>query len=338
MALLAASFPDVLWQLWHVFYTIVLPVLVLAGVGWLIQRKAGLDMGTLIRLNFHFVIPVMIYYSLVTSSLTWRAAGQVVAFSVAMVAAQSALGWLIGWARRVPPDMRRVLIMTTMSYNSGNFGMPLQDMAFRQAGLGDAAMLYQAFVMITQNLSNFTWGIFVISGHRKDRALRDNLLHIVTFPPIWAMAAGLATVQIRNWIGPDAAATVAARLDPFWQVALYIKGAFIAVALCTLGAQLALVSRDRRQYPVGLSVVLRLLVGPAIGLGLIYAFGLTGFLAQVMLISTASPTAVNCMLLALQFDNHPDYAARAVFYSTLLSPITVTLVICLAQGGLLPGF
>jgi hypothetical protein len=40
----------------------------------------------------------------------------------------------------------------------------------------------------------------------------------------------------------------------------------------------------------------------------------------------------------MEFENHPDYAARAVFYSTLLSPVTVTLVIFLARGEILPGF
>ena len=44
------------------------------------------------------------------------------------------------------------------------------------------------------------------------------------------------------------------------------------------------------------------------------------------------------MLLCLEFDNHPDFAARAVLYSTLLSPVTVTLVVFLAQSKLLPGF
>lgn len=333
-----STITDLSGQLWYIFYTIVLPVLLLASVGWVIQRKAGLDMATLKRLNFHLVIPVMIYYSLVTSTLDWRTAGKVVLFTVAMIVAQSALAYLVGWLKRLPRDMRGVLVMTTMSYNSGNFGIPLQEMAFSRAGLGGAAMLYQAIVMITQNLSNFTWGVFVLAGSGKGRTLRDNLVHIATFPPILAIVAGLATIQIRNWIGPDAAGMLTQRLSPIWQVLLYIKNAFIAVALCTLGAQLATVARGGNKYPVSVSVILRLLAGPAIGLAMIYAFGLTGFIAQVMLISTTSPTAVNCMLLSLEFDNHPDYAARAVFYSTLLSPITVTLVIYLAQGGLLPGF
>lgn len=337
MEILAASLGQLPQQLWHIFYTMVVPILLLAAVGWLIQRKSGLDMNTLKRLNFYFVIPVLIYYSLVTSSLTWSAAGQVVVFTIAMVAAQSVLAWLVGWARRIPPDVRRVMMMTMMSYNSGNYGLPLQDMAFRSVGRGPEAMGLQAFVMITQNLSNFTWGIFVISGGQKNRTWKDNLRHIATFPPIWAIVAGLATVQIREWIGTPASAGIADALAPLWQVVVYIKGAFIAIALCTLGAQLATVKRNGNRYPVTISVVLRLLVGPAIGLVMIYAFGLSGFLAQVMLISTSSPTAVNCMLLALEFDNHPDFAARAVFYSTLLSPVTVTLCIFLAQGNLLPG-
>jgi predicted permease len=85
-----------------------------------------------------------------------------------------------------------------------------------------------------------------------------------------------------------------------------------------------------------------------VGLGLIYAlmalaaatgwFALTPRLAQLMLIASSTPTAVNCMLLCLEFDNHPEFAARAVFTSTMASPITVTLVIFVAQSGWLPGF
>jgi hypothetical protein len=127
-------------------------------------------------------------------------------------------------------------------------------------------------------------------------------------------------------------------LSPFWEVIVSIKDAFIPLALLTLGAQLGLVVKDRQKYPVTWSVALRLLLSPAVALGLIYLLGLHGFLAQVLLISASAPTAVNCMLLCLEFDNHPDYAARAVFYSTLLSPITVTLTIFLAQGNLLSVF
>jgi predicted permease len=142
-------------------------------------------------------------------------------------------------------------------------------------------------------------------------------------------------VEVRHLLGPEHAATAGEILQPVWQAIQYIRDAFVAVALVTLGAQVALLKDTMNKYPVALSVCIRLLVGPAVGLGLIWLFGLHGLLAQVLLISTATPSAVNTMLLCLQFDNHPDFAARAVVYSTLLSPITVTLVIFLAKSGMI---
>src|SRR5690606_22244802 len=105
------------------------------------------------------------------------------------------------------------------------------------------------------------------------------------------------------------------------------------IALATLGAQLALVRRGSVQHPVTTTVMLRLLGGPAVGVALIWLLGLDGLIAQVLLISTAMPTSVNCLLLCLEFDNHPDFVARSVFYSTVLSPLPVTLTILLAQSG-----
>ena len=78
-----------------------------------------------------------------------------------------------------------------------------------------------------------------------------------------------------------------------------------------------------------------MLVAPALALGLIWLMGLDGLTAQVLLISSATPVSVNCMLICLEFDNHPDFLARSVFYSTLLSPVTVTGVILLGRSGLI---
>ena len=324
-------------QLGQIFYTIVLPILLLAGIGWLIQRALGLEMTTLRRLNFYFVMPAIIYYALVTSSLTVEGVSVVVGFALACLCVQGVVTYAATRVRGMPADLRRATMMTTMFHNSGNYGLPLQELAFSARGLGAAAMTHQAFVMITQNMVSFTVGIVIVAGGKKDRHLKENLLHIAKFPPLYALAAALITMLVRGLLA-DSAPHVAGALAPLWAVVVHVKNAFIAVALLTLGAQLALVARRRDRYPIKMSVILRLLVGPAIALAVIYAMGIEGFVAQVLLISSATPTAVNCMLLCLEFENHPDFAARAVFYSTLLSPITVTLAIFLAQGDLLPGF
>jgi len=337
-AILAVSFGELPAQLGHIFYFIVLPVLLLAGIGFLLQRALGLDMPTLTRLNFYFVIPAIIYFKLVTARVALDDVGTVILFALVVMAAQTAVTWLAAVARKVPRDQRSAMLMTSIFNNSGNYGLPLQELAFRSAGLSDAAVIRQVFFMLFQNVTGFTLGIGLAAHGTRRRALRETLGHIARFPPLYTLAAALLTVQIRTWIGPGASGRVVDAMAPFVQVITYVKDAFMAIAIVTLGAQLALVARGKHGYPVTLSVALRLLAGPAIGLAVIYLMGIQGFLAQVLLISTSTPTAVNCMLLCLEFDNHPDFAARSVFYSTLLSPVTVTLTIFLAQSGLLPGF
>jgi len=335
--IVAAGWLELPARLGHIFYFIVLPILLLAGIGYVIQRGLGLDMPTLKRLNFYFVVPGVIYTSLVGSRVTAGDAVTVVLFALAMQAVLGALTYGAAVLRRVPRSQRNALVMTTIYYNSGNFGLPLQELAFGGGAAGAAAVARQVFVMVTQNFTSFTVGIFLAAGGQKRTTWRQNLIHIVKLPPVYALLAAVVTIEVRGALG-DAAPAVERAIAPFWQTLTYVRGAFIGVALCTLGAQLGTVRRGQAggvRYPVSLSVFLRLLIAPAVGLALVWAMGLRGPLAQMLLISSASPTAVNCMLLCLEFDNHPDFAARAVLYSTLLAPVTVTLVVFLAQSGLL---
>ena len=331
--------PDVLeltTQLGHIFYFIVLPVLLLAVLGFVLQRTLGLEMDTLKRLNFYFIIPAIIYCSLVSAEITLQDVGTVIVFVLALQAAMGGVTYTAAALRGIPREKRTALMMTTMYYNSGNFGLPMQELAFRDAGLGAAARSIQVFVMLTQNVMSFTVGVFLAAGGRRDLTWRSKLLHIARLPPIYAVLAAVVTVQFRHGLGGSAEA-VADALRPFWTTLAYIADAFIAVALATLGAQLGTVRGTNRRdgRSVRLSVFIRLLGAPVAAFAIIVMLGLEGLIAQVLLISSASPTAVNCMLLCLEFDNNAELAARAVFYSTLLCPVTVTLVVFAAKSGVL---
>jgi len=59
-------------QLGTIFYHIVLPMLLIIAIGFTVQRQLGLDMKTMVRLNFYFIVPAIIYYVLVTSELKRR--------------------------------------------------------------------------------------------------------------------------------------------------------------------------------------------------------------------------------------------------------------------------
>jgi predicted permease len=255
-----------------------------------------------------------------------------------MALSMAAAAWATGALTRVPRGTRPAMMMGAMFANSGNFSIPLQELA-----LGPVAATLQAFSMITFNVIQFTLGVgLAAAGSPRLTDWRRTVRRMATFPPLYALAAGVLTVELRDWMGGAPEGLVRA-LEPFWYVVERMKGAFFAIALVTLGAQLALVPRGgRRAYPVTRTVALRLLAGPAVGLAWIYVFAAAGvefggILAPMLLISTAAPTAVNMMLVCLEFENHPDFAARIVFYTTLASPVTVTLTVLVAKLGFLPG-
>lgn len=318
-------------QLLHICYFVVLPIFLLAGLGFLLQRRFGLDLQTLSRLSFYFIIPCFIYHSVVNSRQAGGQIKTVVIFTLAMIVCLWALTFLIARLRRIPEDHQNALVMTTIFYNSANYGLPIQDLAFRSLGLSAEAVLLQSFVIIVQNVGNFTLGVYLAARGRGNLHLRQALARIAMFPPIYALLLGILTVRIRSWLGEESSAAAMYWLNPFWQSIEYSRDALIAMALCTLGAQLASVQKDIGRFPVKTSVILRLVVSPLLGVGLIFILGIHGFVAQVLLVSCAMPTAVNTILLCLEFDNHPDYAAKSVFYSTLLSPLSVPVVIFLAQ-------
>jgi predicted permease len=68
-----------------------------------------------------------------------------------------------------------------------------------------------------------------------------------------------------------------------------------------------------------------------VGWALVGLFGFHGELAKSMILSASFPTAVNTALIAHEFNADTEYAAGAVFWSTLLSMISVTVLIAVLK-------
>ena len=84
---------------------------------------------------------------------------------------------------------------------------------------------------------------------------------------------------------------------------------------------------------VGLSVSLRLLAGPAVGLLLSLLFGLSGAAHQAAVIQSSMPAAVNTTILATEYKLDSSLVTAIVYLGTLLSPLTLTPLIVLLGSG-----
>jgi predicted permease len=320
-----------LCELATIFYRVVLPILLVTATGFAVQKSLKLDITTLSNLHFYCVMPGMVFTSIVGTELKGSQAAFIVLFGFACIAAAGGIAWAITLAVRLRRDLRNPTVMVAMMNNSGNYGIPLQNLAFAGTGMSELAVSMQSFLLITQSIATFTVGVLLAAGGKAHVTFRQTLRQIRQFPALYAVAAGVAVALARAPAGAAWAGAAAAVFDPFWQALLVIKNIFVGLALLTMGAQLATLRVGRSEYPVAMSVAMRLVVAPVVAFALIRLRGVSGFLARVLMIGTCSPTAINTLLLCIKFDNHPDYVARSVFFSTLLSPLTVTPVIYIAR-------
>lgn len=301
--------------LWSVFTQVLLPILVLFSVGWLMDRRARLDLTTLVKLNIYLFVPAFMFVHVVDSHLAGRDAARVMGFTACIIASMFVLCALIGWWRNYEPGQTRALQLATMFYNSGNYGIPLMALAFPGAG-----PLLQVFIVLTQNICTFTVGLMLASSvqHRGWRLALPMLRQVSLWAILSAVAVRLFNLPVQEvrW---------------FWVPLTYISDGLVALALITLGVQLSQ-TRARQNLPrLGWALALRLLIAPLLAAALVPLFGFKGEQATIMIVSSSFPTAVNTALIAHEFKADSHFAAAAVFYTTLFSMITVTTLIAILR-------
>jgi predicted permease len=299
-----------------VFTQVLLPILVMFGCGWLLDRRTRLDLSTLVKLNIYVFVPAFMFVHVVSSNLAGEKALRVAGFTFAIVATMFVLGAIVGRLAGYDRSQTRSLQLAAMFYNSGNYGIPLMALAFPVAG-----PVLQVFIILTQNIATFTVGIALASSAKATgwRAFLPALRQV----SLWAVFAALLVrwqhlpVQDIRWL---------------WVPLTYFSDGLVAVALLTLGVQLSQTKVAPHISRLGWALGLRLLVGPLLAVGLVHVFGFTGEDGAIMIVSASFPTAVNTALLAHEFGADSQFAAATVFYSTLLSMLTVTALVAFLHG------
>lgn len=296
---------------WNVFAQVLLPILMMTGCGWLLDRAFRLDLGTLVKLNFYVLVPAFLFHEVVTSSLQAGVAARVMLFTACILASMFLLSALVARVMGYERPQMRALQLATMFYNSGNYGVPLMALAF--PGVGP---VLQVFVLLTQNICMFTVGLLLAaSGQQRGwRAIFEVFKQASPWAVVVALLVRSYGIPVMEWRW-------------FWVPVEYLHKSLVGVALLTLGAQLSQ-TRVRQNAPrLSWALALRLIGGPVIAALLCASFGFRGEEAVVMIVSAAFPTAVNTAMLAHEFKADSDFAAAVVFYSTLASMLTVTCLI-----------
>lgn len=289
----------------------ILPIFIVAGFGFALQRWGGLDKQALSRAVFYCLSPCLVFASLVNSQLPGDELIALSLFTVITILLMGAMAWGVARLLRLSRLETTALVLMVMFVNGGNYGLTLNQLRYGDAGLARAVVYFTTSTVVL-----YTVGIFVASMGKL--SWRAALRRLWQMPPMYAAVAAVIVYSFKL--------TVPAPLLRAIEVAG--TGA-IPVMLLVLGMQMA--SSDGR-FPIRLAlstITLRLLVAPVLAVGVALLLGLYGVGRSTAIIEASMPPAVFTIILATEFELQPTAVTSIVVVATLLSGLTLAATISL---------
>ncbi|MBE0599445.1 MAG: AEC family transporter [Desulfuromonadales bacterium] len=295
------------------FVQIILPVFLVVFSGFVLERTAKLDFRTLSVSSLYLFSPCLVFSALMKQEVSFSLAGQIGLFMLLYTAAMLILSLTAGYLLRFDRETRSALHLATVMMNIGNFGLPLTWFAFGQPGLEISILTFFFFNLVLSSLA-------IVLAQGSTATLRQAVTNAMKIP---IFHAGILALALQA-IGARVPELVLRPVDLLGQAA-------IPLMLVLLGMQLA---RTRLQSGAGffsLAALLRLAVAPLLALALTWLLGIGGLAQKVIILQTSTPSAILPLLYALKFGSRPDLVAGAIFVTTLLSAISLTILLYFLQ-------
>jgi predicted permease len=195
---------------------------------------------------------------------------------------------------------RSIFMSTGLIGNTGNLAIPLGIALF-----GMASVPYTSIINIANIFFIYTVGIYLLA--REKYTLKQSLLSMVKIPILWFALFALLFNYFDLTIHPQ--------VDKALEMGSYTA---IVLQLMIFGIYLAKVGfRIQNLKLTFFTTVVKILLLPAVGIVVALAFELEPFIAGILIISLATPLAVNNVNLAALYDCKPLDVTSVVLFSTI---------------------
>lgn len=283
----------------------ILPIFVVAGFGFALQRWQNLDKRVLSRVVLNVFSPALVFSSLVSSELPGDELLDLALFALLNMLAMGVVALVAAKFLRLSRPQTMAFLIVLMFVNGGNYGLTLNQLRYGGEGLARAVVYYTM-----STLTVYTLGLFIAS--MGELSWRDSLRHLAKFPAVYAAVLAVIVYSLDLSLP-----------RPLMRSIEVAGAGAIPVMLLVLGMQLADLTRLSDLRLALPAVLLRLVVGPVVALGVASLLGLQGLGRSTSIIEASMPTAVLAIVLATEFDLQPTAVTSIVVLSTLLSPLTV---------------
>lgn len=214
-------------------------------------------------------------------------------------------------------NLRRIAQYGSIYSNAGFMGIPLISALFGSEGVFFAVVSLAAF-----NIFSWTQGVSLFNDEKNGSAEKTDWRQVLLNPNIIAIFLGILifvfSVKIPSI--PN-------------QVIKYVGSINTPLSMIVIGNSLANIkfSRDMLNKEIGLTILLRNLLFPIIGIVLLKVLGVTGIAFYTTIVMSACPVAGLVVLFTLQADGDTAPAISLMSLSTILSLITIPVVFALGS-------
>ena len=307
------SVPETASLLLGIFAADILPIFVIAGVGFVLARHFAVQVQTVSRVTFHALAPALVFNTLTTSTVTGFEFGRMVAFYALVAASAGLMARLAAIPLRLDRASLSAFLLVVVCSNSGNYGLPVALLAF-----GRDALTFASVYFIASSIFSYTGGVLMAASGR--RSVLQALVGVLRVPAVYGAVAAAAVLAFGLRVP-----------EPIARPVMLLSDAALPMMILVLGMQLERVTWPDRPDMVAVASLLSLVATPLAAFGVAHLLGLRGPAFQAGVLQASMPTAVITTILALEFDVFPNFVTSVVCVTTLLSPLTLTLLIAYLQ-------
>lgn len=277
-----------------IVHTIV-PVFSILALGVWLAGRPGVQARSLSEVSLWVASPALVFSLLADTTVDVSRMAVLVggAVFVALGTALLALAYM-----RVA-GLGRGFLLPCVFFNAGNMGLACTRLAFGEAGLESAAIVFVVLALLTS-----FFGVWIAKG---ERGFAEVLRAPLFYGSVGGLAVGLGGVEVPRLV-----------LEP-----VRMLGAMaIPLMLLNLGLQLRdLRVRDLRHSLV--AVCVRMGGGVACAFAYVSWLGIGGVDAQVLLLVSVMPAAVMNSVLAERYGANPQVVASAIVLGTAFSLVAI---------------
>ncbi|TVP84077.1 MAG: AEC family transporter [Alkalicoccus sp.] len=293
----------------HIFIQVVLPVLLIFGAGFAIQKWKKVDIKPVSVVALYVATPALVFQTFHEAEIDSQYLLMIV-FAFALLFSLIIFNKILAKAFGKSEKKESGWILSTAFMNAGNYGAPIILFAYGQEGFA-----YAVSFMVLQSIIMNVFGVYYAA--KGYAGARYALKSILSMPVTYALLLAVF-FQMMPFSMPE---NLMGSID-------IVAASAIPLVMIILGMQLANMELGHFDWPsVSYGVAVRLFVSPFIAYLLTIILPVDPLLAKVLIVSAAMPSAATIVMMAVQFDNQPKYVSSVTLVSTLLSVITITVLL-----------